>query len=127
MQLQLRDQTLEAEDQPPVGGGRVVDTVLIGDEAAAIAAEVEQLIPVGTIAGQTRDVVGEDAPDLLEGDKGDEFLESAASLGGPGRQAEIAVNDLNVVVIPPVGTSPVGEAVLEAKALLMGQDLVGRV
>ena len=98
---------------------------MIGDEAAAIAAEVEQLIPVGTIAGQTRDVVGEDDPDLLEGDKGDEFLEAAASLGGPGRQAEIAVDDVDVVVIPAVGTGPVGEAVLEAKALLMGQDLVG--
>ena len=37
MQLQFGDQALEAEDQPAVGRGGVVDAVLVADEATAIS------------------------------------------------------------------------------------------
>src|SRR5262249_13371871 len=80
VQLQLRDQALQAEDKAPIDRGRVVDAVLVADQAAAVAAQVEELIPVGAVAGQAGDVVGDDDPDLFEGDEGDQFLEPGPPL-----------------------------------------------
>ena len=50
--LQFRDQALEAEDQAAIGSRRVVNAVLVADEALAVATEVEELIPVGAVTGQ---------------------------------------------------------------------------
>ena len=73
VQLQFRDLALEAQEQAAVDRGRVVDPVAIGDEAVAVAADVEQRIPVGAVAGEPGDFGGEDDPDLFECEQGHEF------------------------------------------------------
>ena len=50
MELQFRDLALQPEEEAPVDRGRVVDPVPVADQAAAVAAEVEDLIPVGAVA-----------------------------------------------------------------------------
>src|SRR5262249_24887062 len=65
VQLQFGDQALQAETQPAIDSSRIVNAVLVADEAGAEPAQVEELIPVGAVAGQTGDIVGEDDADLL--------------------------------------------------------------
>ena len=50
MQLQFRDLALQPEEQAPVDRGGVVDPVPVADEAMAVTAQVEHLIPVGAVA-----------------------------------------------------------------------------
>ena len=50
MQLQLGDLALQAQEEAPVRRRGVVDAIAVADEAMAVAAQVEQLIPVGAIA-----------------------------------------------------------------------------
>ena len=50
MELQLRDLALQPEQEAPVDRGGVVDPVPVADEAMAITAQVEHLIPVGAVS-----------------------------------------------------------------------------
>ena len=124
VQLQFGDQALQTEDQPTIGSGRVVDAVLVADETAAVAAQVEELIPVGAVAGQAGDVVGEDDADLLLVDQGHEFLEAVPPFGGAAGPAEVGVDDLDPRRVPAAGRGAVLEIILEFQALLIRQDLV---
>src|SRR3712207_3187738 len=96
VQLHLGDRPLEAEEEASVLGRRVVDAVAIADETAAVAAEVEQRVPVGAVPGQPGDLVGEHDADLAEADARDEVLEARAVRGGGAALAEVAVDDLDV-------------------------------
>ena len=63
------------KQQPAVDRGRLIHAVAIGDQAAHAAAEIEQLIPVGAVAGQPRGIVGHDHADLAQRDLGGQPLE----------------------------------------------------
>ena len=119
VQFQLGDQALEAEDQAPIGSRRVVNTVLVADEAGAQAAQVEEVIPVGAVAGQAGDVVGEDDADLLLVDEGDEFLKALPSLGGTAGAAEVGIDDADLAGGPAGRAGTVLEGILEFKTLLI--------
>ena len=125
MQLQFRDLALQAQEQAAVDRGRVVDPVAIGDEAVAVAADVEQRIPVGAVAGEPGDFGGEDDPHLFECEQGHEFLKALTSLGGAGGSALIRVDDPDLVLVPAEFEGALLEGVLEPGALLVGQGLVG--
>ena len=125
VQLQLGDQALQTEDQATIGSGRVVNAVLVADEAVAEAAQVEEVIPVGAVAGQAGDVVGEDDADLLLVDQGDEFLKALASLGGAAGAAEVGVDDADLAGVPAGSVGAVLEVILEFKTLLIRQGLMG--
>jgi hypothetical protein len=83
------------------------------------------VIPVGAVAGQAGDVVGEDDADLLLVDKGDEFLEARPPFRSPARASQVGVDDPDLVGIPAGRVGAVAEVLLEFKALLLCQSLVG--
>src|SRR5262249_30255454 len=112
VQLQLGDQALEAEDEPAIRSRRVVDAILVADQALAVATEVEELIPVGAVTGPARDVVGEDDADVLQGDEGDEFLKAGAPLAGAGATAEVGVDDADPGRAPAGGAGATLEGIL---------------
>ena len=56
VQFKLRYRPLQTEEETPVGATRIIYAVAIGDEAATQATNVQQRIPIGTIARQTRHV-----------------------------------------------------------------------
>ena len=90
----------------------------------AVSAQVEELIPVGAVAGQPGDVVGEDDAHLLLVDQGHELLEAAPPLGGPAGPPEVGVDDPDLARVPAGGPGAVPEVILELEALLIGQGLV---
>ena len=124
-QFKFRDLAFEPEQEAPVDRGRVVDPVPIADEAAAVTAQVEDLIPVGAVACHPGDIVGEDDADPVEGDPGDELLETVPALGSPGCPALVDVDDLDGLGGPAALDGSLSEGVLEAAALLVGEDLMG--
>src|SRR5262249_40878078 len=105
VKLQFGDQPLQAEGEAGIGGSRVVDTVLVADETGAEATQVEEVIPVGAVAGQAGDVVGEEDADLLLVDEGDEFLKAWSSFGGSARAPEVGVDDPDLAGVPTGGAS----------------------
>ena len=54
----------------------------------------------------------------------DEFLESGATSGAAAGYSQVGIDDLDAGSIPPEGASPLGESILEPKALLMIEHLL---
>ena len=123
MQFQFRDQPF-SRGETTIGGSRVVNAILIADETAAEAAQVEELIPVGAVAGQTRDIVGKDDPDLLLVDQGNQFLKTEPALGRPAGAAEIRVDDPDLTSIPARRPGTMLEFILELKTLVIHRHLI---
>src|SRR6266542_991598 len=111
-QLQCGDQALEAEDQPALGSGRVVTTVLVTDAAGAESAPVEAMIPVGTVARPARDVVGEEDPYWFLVDQGHEFRKALSPLAGAAATAEVRVAGAELARIPAGGAGVLLEVIL---------------
>src|ERR1700720_3898547 len=89
MQLSLAHGALEAEQQSVVEHRGMIDAVGIADESVSEAAEIEQAIPVGVVAGEA----GDDA-DMAEGDFGGEPGEAIAlDDAGSGKPEVLVDND----------------------------------
>src|SRR6516165_9937982 len=78
MQLSLAHGALEAEQQSVVEHRGMIDAVGIADEGVSEAAEIEQAIPVGVVAGEAGDFEAEHDADMSERDLGGEPCEAAA-------------------------------------------------
>jgi len=125
VQLKLRDGSFQTEEQAAVRASGIVDAIAVGNEATAQPANVQKGIPVGAIARQARHVDRQDEPDLAEADPTDEFLEAARLRGGSGAQAEIAIDNVDIGVMPSELSGALPKRVLQAQALLIADDLVG--
>jgi hypothetical protein len=125
VQLQFGDQALLTKDKAPVGCARVIDAVLVADEAATIATQIKQLIPVGAVAYQARDIVGEEDTDLVAVDQSNQFLETSAASRDATGAAEVSVDDADTIWGPAQGVGSVHELILEFKTLLVGNGRVG--
>src|SRR5262249_6180506 len=97
MEFQLRDLPFQAQQQTTMGTRWVVDAVTVGDETPRKAAQVEERIPVGTVAGQACDLDGENEADLAPSDLGHQILEPDALRRRGGGLAQIRVNHLDLL------------------------------
>ena len=75
VQLGLAHRALEPEHEAVVEIARVIDPVGVGDQRVGQRAQIQQLIPVGVVAGQPRHLDAEHDPDLAQADIGDQVLE----------------------------------------------------
>src|SRR4051794_12603167 len=87
-------------------------------------AHIEQRIPVGTIAGQARDVDRENEAHFAQGHPGHKVLETAAVVARRAARTEIAVNHFDVSLMPAERAGAALQRILQAKALLIGQHLM---
>jgi hypothetical protein len=100
MKLHLRERPLEAQDEPAIYGGRVVDAIVVGDQGSLVAADVQKRVPVRAVAREARHLRGEDYADPTEGDLGGEFLESFTVGCLRSREPQIRVDHLDVIGAP---------------------------
>ena len=100
VQLHLGDRALEAQEQPPVGRGRVVDAFTVADKALSVAAQVEQRVPVRAVAAEAGHLGGEHDADLTQRDARDQVLEARPVHGRRPAQAEVAVDHLDILLAP---------------------------
>ena len=71
------------EQEPVVEGAGVIEAVFVADQGAGHAAQLEELVPVGGVAGQPGAFQAQDDPGPAEGYLGDQLLESFP-VGGAG-------------------------------------------
>ena len=68
VQLGFAHCAFETEHQPVVEHCGVVDPIGIADQSVGQAAQIEQAVPVGVVAGQTRDLQAEHDADMAQCD-----------------------------------------------------------
>ena len=78
VQLCLTHGSLQAKHQPVVEHRGVVDPIRVTDQSVSQAAEIEQAVPVGVVAGQTRDLQAEHDTDMAQCDLRGEPRKAAA-------------------------------------------------
>ena len=101
-QLHLAHRALHAEQQAIVRMPRIIDAVLVDDQRADQAAELEQRVPVAPVAGEPRRLDRDDGADAPLADRGQQLLEARAGDAGAGT-AEIVVDHLHGRPIPGRG------------------------
>ena len=123
-ELPLGHLALEPEMEATVDRGGVIDTIAVTDQAMAVSAEVEKLIPVGGVARQPGDIVREDDPDLIGRHSGDKFLEALATIAATVGSSRIGVDGLDGLIVPTALTSPLIKGVLDTAALVTAKGLM---
>ena len=94
-QLHLAHRALHAEQQPIVGMARIVDSILVYDERADQSTELDERMPVATIAGKTRRLDRKHGADTIVADRREQSLEARTS-DAAARAAEVVVDDIDV-------------------------------
>src|SRR5262245_18062952 len=90
----------KAEQQAVVVVGRIVQAVGVRQQGAEAGAQLQQLVPVLAGARQSAHLQAEDEADVIQSDLGQQSLEAEAALGGLAAEAEVVVDDGNVLVWP---------------------------
>src|SRR5262249_16763949 len=124
MEFQFRDQAFETEEEPAIGSRRVVNALLIADETMPVATEVEELVPVGAVAGQAGDILGEGDGGVAGGDLGCGGVKGRARGGGAAGEPQVSVDDVNASGVPAAGAGALAQGILEFKTLDMVDNLV---
>ncbi len=68
MQLGFTHGAFEAEQQPVVEVGGVIEPVLVADQRSGQRADLKQPMPVGVVARETRDLKAEHDPGVADTD-----------------------------------------------------------
>src|SRR3954447_5423658 len=126
VQFKLGYRPLQTEEQATVRAAGIVNAIAIGNEAAAQTTNIQQRIPVGAIAGETRHVDRQDKSNLAEPAPADQFLEAAAWRSRSAAPADISIDHVDVGVMPAELASALPERVLQPQALLIAHNLVRR-
>ena len=90
-----------AQDEPVVEQAGMIDTVSVADQGVGQSAQVKQSVSIGVVAGEPRHLEPEQESDLPESHFGGHSRETAASFGGGAREAEVLIDDRDLVGIPP--------------------------
>src|SRR6266567_4373711 len=100
MQFQLRQLSLQAQQQPSISRSRVIDAISISDQTASIATDIQQGIPIRAITRKARDIDGENNAHLAKRDSGYQPLKTNAMRGTRSRHSQIGINHLDVLSSP---------------------------
>src|SRR5690606_8070532 len=119
VQLEFGYGPLQAEQQAPIWTARIVDAVTVRNETPAQPANVQQRIPIGTVAREPRHVNRQDQPYFAEPDATDKFLEATTMRGRRRAQAKISIDHIDIGFMPSEFASALAQRVLEPQALLI--------
>jgi len=120
-ELVFRHRALQAEQQPVVHQARVVDAVRIDDQGAGQRAEIDEMLPVASVARQSRRLDAIDRADGARAEFGDQSLEAGSRGEAGARAAEIVVDDRDGGEAG--GARGLGQGVLTLSALEVAQYL----
>jgi hypothetical protein len=97
---QLTDAALHTEKQTIIWATRIVDAIEVDDAGIDETAELEQVMPVPAVAGETGGVEAKHGADLASAEPGDEPLEARARYGPTGGSAEVVIDELDIAETP---------------------------
>src|SRR6476469_9364214 len=87
--FEFADAALHAQKQTVIRTTRIVHAIEVDNAGVDEAAQLEQMMPVPTVAGETRGVEAKHGANLAGAKPGDQLLEARARHGAAGRSAEI--------------------------------------
>ena len=123
VQFCFRHDALQPEHQAIVKKRRMIDAVAIADQRVGHAAEIEQAIPVGIIAGQAGDFQSEHDAHAAESDFRGEACEAGA-LGPSGTgKAQVFVDDGHLFLSPAQLARFLDQSILASGGLAVVFDL----
>jgi len=122
-QLHLAHGAFHAEQEPVVGKTGIIDAVLIGDQRPDQAAELQQRVPVASIAGQARRLDRHHRAYPALADRRQKLFEAGAADARP-RTTEIVIN--NADVGPAKLSGPLHQPILAPTALDVVDHLIDR-
>src|SRR5918995_630836 len=120
-ELELADAALHAEQQPVVRPAGVIDPVQIDHPRLHQPAELEQVMPVATVAGEPGRIEAQHGSDLARTRPGDQPLEAGPGHRPAGGATEVVVDHLDLAEAPT--TRDLDELILSPLALEVGLDL----
>ena len=126
MELSFGHLPFHAQKQAVVKMAGVVKAVFVADQGAGHAAQLEQLVPVGGVAGQPGAFQAEHDPGPAEGYLGDQMLESFPVGGRSAGVALVDVDDGDLVAGPAQADCLAAQVVLAEGGLGVVDDLLER-
>jgi hypothetical protein len=121
-ELEFAHCPLHAQQKTIVGVPGLVDAVLVNEERADQPAELDQRVPIATVAGEPRRLDREHGTHMTLTNGGEQTLEPWAAHPGAG-PAQIMVDDDHIG--PAQLAGPLLQSILAAPALGVVQQLVG--
>jgi hypothetical protein len=119
MKFSFGHRALEAEDEAVVEAGGVVDAIGVGDQGVGQGAQVQQLVPVGVVAGQPGHLDAQHDADFAQPHVGDQIGEPEPPLGAGTGPAQVGVDDHHLVGGPAQPHRAFAQLVLPFQALGM--------
>src|ERR1700678_779208 len=102
-EFKLTDAAFHTEKQTIVWATRIVDAIKVDVAGIDETAELEQVMPVPAVAGETGGVEAKHGSAPASAEPGDELLEARARHGSACRTAQVVVDDLDVAKPVPAG------------------------
>ena len=124
MQFEFRDLAFHAQQDAVVEDGRVIQAVLVADERVGVGADLDELLPVGGVAGQPGAFQAQDDAGPAQGDLGDQVLEPGPVGGRGAGVALVDVDDVDFVLGPAERGRAVFQVVLPPGRLGVVEHLV---
>ena len=118
------ESALHPQQEPVVKVPRVVQAVFVADQGAGHAAQFEELMPVGGVAGQPGAFQAEHDPGPAQRDLGDQLLESFPVGGAGAGVALVDVDDGDLVRCPAQRDRLAAQVVLADRGLGVVDDLL---
>ena len=104
----------------------MIDAIRIADERVGEAAEVDQAVPVGIVAGEAGDFETEHDPDMSERNFCRKPRETAPLNDAGAGHAEVLVDDDDLLRRPAECACPGGQRILTLRRFAIVLDLGGR-
>ena len=120
-EFELADAALHTQQQPIVGPTRVVHAVQIDDPGLDQTAQLQQMVPVASVAGKARGVEAQHGADFAGAQPRHEAIEAGSGHHAAGGAAEVIVDDFHLR--KPTAASFLHEVVLATLALQVGLNL----
>ncbi len=124
MELSLAELAFHPEQEPVVEAARVVEAVFVADQGAGHPAELEELVPVGGVAGQPGAFQAQDDPGPARGHLGDQVLEPFPVGGGGAGVALVDVDHGDLVCRPAQRDRLAAQVVLADRGFGVVDDLL---
>src|ERR1035438_9504749 len=125
MRFRLAHGPLHAQYQAVIEGHRIINAVLVHEQRARRSADLQQPVPVGAVAGQTRNLQAQHDSRMPQADFRYEPLKPFPVLRGGPRKAQIIVHHHDLLLSPAESYNPLLECILPSRALLVFDHLPG--
>src|ERR1700730_3809900 len=126
MQLSFAHGALEAKHQTVVEQRWMIYAVTITDESVCNAAEIEQTVPIGVVASQSRDLQTENDSDMAQGNFGSQASKTIPLNNAGSRKSEVFIDNEDLLRIPTKGSRFGDQSILPFCRFAVVLDLSGR-